>query len=490
MRQAQGVRFATARRDTTSMRADGQVIGVALEDGGKLQADAYVVALGSYSPLLLAPLGIRIPVYPLKGYSITLPLGPEEAAAAPTVSLTDEAHKIVISRLGNRLRAAGTAELTGYDTQHQPGALRRDRRAHPAAVPGAERRHRDRLLGRPAPGHAEQRAGHRPHAAAKPLPQYRARHARLDARLRLRQRARRSRLRAASREVDFRFHEELANRSFSRSAACATTCATGAAAGAPKMVLLHGWMDVSASFQFLVDALQRDWDVYAPDWRGYGLTDWGKADCYWFPDYLADLDSLLDGSSRKRRSTWSATASAATLLRSTPACGPSASRKLVNLEGFGMAPTRPEQAPKRYARWLEELHDPPGLRPYANFAELAERLRAGQHAADARAGAISSRGTGASEVAGKGVVLRGDPAHKIVNPVLYRFEEARACWQRDRARRCCGSKARNPKRSQRMRLEREPARRAPARPSATCARARAAMRATCCITTSRKRWRG
>jgi D-amino-acid dehydrogenase len=66
--------------------------------------------------LLLKPLGIRIPVYPLKGYSITLALGPDEAPAAPSVSLTDEAHKIVLSRLGNRLRAAGTAELTGYDT--------------------------------------------------------------------------------------------------------------------------------------------------------------------------------------------------------------------------------------------------------------------------------------------------------------------------------------------------------------------------------------
>ena len=67
-----------------------------------------------------------------------------------------------------------------------------------------------------------------------------------------------------------------------------------AARGAPKVVLLHGWMDVSASFQFLVDELRGDWDVYAPDWRGYGLTDWGKSDCYWFPDYLADLDQLLD----------------------------------------------------------------------------------------------------------------------------------------------------------------------------------------------------
>jgi D-amino-acid dehydrogenase len=81
-----------------------------------LRADAYVVALGSYSPLLLRPIGVRIPVYPLKGYSITLQLGPEHDEVAPAMSLTDEAHKIVISRLGSRLRAAGTAELAGYDT--------------------------------------------------------------------------------------------------------------------------------------------------------------------------------------------------------------------------------------------------------------------------------------------------------------------------------------------------------------------------------------
>ena len=114
-----GVRF---RYDSTIEAIEaggGTVRGVTVvdeEEEKHLQADAYVVALGSYSPLALKPLGVSIPVYPLKGYSITLPLGPEHAAAAPTVSLTDEAHKIVISRLGERLRAAGTAELAGYDT--------------------------------------------------------------------------------------------------------------------------------------------------------------------------------------------------------------------------------------------------------------------------------------------------------------------------------------------------------------------------------------
>jgi D-amino-acid dehydrogenase len=96
--------------------AGGNVVALRTHDGTRMVADAYVVSLGSYSPLLLRAIGIRIPVYPLKGYSITLALGPEEEAAAPSVSLTDEAHKIVISRLGKRVRAAGTAELAGYDT--------------------------------------------------------------------------------------------------------------------------------------------------------------------------------------------------------------------------------------------------------------------------------------------------------------------------------------------------------------------------------------
>jgi D-amino-acid dehydrogenase len=81
----------------------------------RLAADAYVVALGSYSPLILEPLGIRIPVYPLKGYSITIPLSAGTAARAPMVSLTDESKKLVFSRLGGRLRVAGTAELAGYE---------------------------------------------------------------------------------------------------------------------------------------------------------------------------------------------------------------------------------------------------------------------------------------------------------------------------------------------------------------------------------------
>ncbi len=90
----------------------GRVAGVLLADGSVLTADAYVVALGSHSPLLTRPLGIDLPVYPAKGYSVTIPL---EAGEGPAVSLTDDGHKIVFSRLGQRLRVAGTAEFAGYD---------------------------------------------------------------------------------------------------------------------------------------------------------------------------------------------------------------------------------------------------------------------------------------------------------------------------------------------------------------------------------------
>ena len=114
--EQRGVAFRFGEAIEAIETAGDAVSAVRLRDAGRVTADAYVVSLGAYSPLLVGPLGIRIPVYPLKGYSITLPLGPAELEAAPTVSLTDEAFKIVISRLGNRLRAAGTAELAGYDT--------------------------------------------------------------------------------------------------------------------------------------------------------------------------------------------------------------------------------------------------------------------------------------------------------------------------------------------------------------------------------------
>ncbi len=109
-----GVAFRFGAGIASLPQEGDRIAGVRLDNGEMLTADAYVVALGSYSPLLLKPLGVRIPVYPAKGYSATFPLAPD--SVAPSVSLTDDGHKIVLSRLGDRLRVAGTAEFTGYDT--------------------------------------------------------------------------------------------------------------------------------------------------------------------------------------------------------------------------------------------------------------------------------------------------------------------------------------------------------------------------------------
>lgn len=197
--------------------------------------------------------------------------------------------------------------------------------------------------------------------------------------------------------------------------------------GATKIFLLHGWMDVSASFQFLADALRGEWDLYAPDWRGYGLTQWEKSDCYWFPDYIADLEVLLDqlAASPVNLVGHSLGGNVASMYAGIR---PQRVAKLVNLEGFGLSSTRPEQAPKRYARWLDELRAPPRLRAYKDFSELAERMRKNNPRLSAERADFLARHWG-REAGKEGVLLRGDAAHKIVNPVLYRYEEVRACWQ-------------------------------------------------------------
>src|SRR6185295_3874287 len=97
-----------------------------------------------------------------------------------------------------------------------------------------------------------------------------------------------------------------------------------------------------------------------------------------------------------------------------------------------MSPTQPEDAPGRYARWWKELRDRPRLRPYKNFAERAKRLRDGNPRLTGERADFLARHWGRATDEGT-VVLRGDPAHKIVNPVLYRYEEVRACWQQVRA---------------------------------------------------------
>lgn len=195
------------------------------------------------------------------------------------------------------------------------------------------------------------------------------------------------------------------------------------------MFILHGWMDVSASFQFLVDALADDWEVIAPDWRGYGETDRTREASYWFPDYFADLDLLLANLSPDRPVNLVGHSMGGNVASMYAGIRPDRVAKLVNLEGFGMPATRSEDAPQRYARWMNELATRPTLRDYADFDALAARLRANNaRLTPERARFLAGHWGWLGE--GGRVTLRGDPAHKIVNPVQYNLEEAKACWRR------------------------------------------------------------
>ena len=111
MARALGVDFRW-RTQIQALGLQGGQIGGVRTDAGVLRADRVVLALGSYSPLLLRPVGIRMPVYPVKGYSITVPIA--DASFAPESTIMDETHKVAVTRLGDRIRVGGTAELAGY----------------------------------------------------------------------------------------------------------------------------------------------------------------------------------------------------------------------------------------------------------------------------------------------------------------------------------------------------------------------------------------
>jgi pimeloyl-ACP methyl ester carboxylesterase len=201
--------------------------------------------------------------------------------------------------------------------------------------------------------------------------------------------------------------------------------------GAPKLFMLHGWMDVAASFQFLVDCLEREWHVIAPDWRGFGESDWPTrypgAQSYWFPDYVADLEALLDHYQPEGQVDLVGHSMGANVACLYAGIRPERVRRVVDLEGFGMTQTRAEQAPKRYARWLDELREGPELRTYGDVAGVAARLqKTNPRLPDDRAAFLAEHWSRRNE-AGRWEIL-GDPAHKLVNPVLYRLDEVMAIW--------------------------------------------------------------
>ncbi len=204
--------------------------------------------------------------------------------------------------------------------------------------------------------------------------------------------------------------------------------AAQAAGGERRVHLLHGWMDVSASFQFVVDLLPAHWTLIAPDWRGFGLSARTAADCYWFPDYLADLDRLLDELLPGESVDLVGHSMGGNLATLYAGLRPARVRRLVNLEGTGLEGAVPEQAPLRYREWLDQLRDGVGLRDYPSRAAVAQRLMRNNPRLRADYAAFLAGHWGLPTSGGR-FAPAGDPAHRIVNPILYRVDEITEIWR-------------------------------------------------------------
>lgn len=198
-------------------------------------------------------------------------------------------------------------------------------------------------------------------------------------------------------------------------------------ADAPAMYLLHGLLDVSASMQLVVDAFQKDWNIVAPDWRGCGLSQWPQ-DGYWFPDYVADLEAVVNHYSGDTPVFFVGHSLGGHVASLYAGIRPARVAKLVILDSLSVPDMPPELAPQRYQRWLKELADPPQNKTYGSFDELAQRIRHRHPKLTPERAGFVARCWGQETAAGK-VELLGDPKHRLRMPTLYRAAESIAIWK-------------------------------------------------------------
>jgi pimeloyl-ACP methyl ester carboxylesterase len=192
-------------------------------------------------------------------------------------------------------------------------------------------------------------------------------------------------------------------------------------------------MDVAASYQFMVDAFAQQHYVIAPDWRGFGLTGGGGADCYWHPDYLADLDFLLDHYAPDQAVNLVGHSMGGGVAMQYAGVRPERVRRLVNLEGFGMPATRPSQAPGRYVAWLDELkafhRGETTMASYDDAQGVARRLMKTNPRLPEEKALWLAQHWAQPDADGRWRIL-GDPAHKLVSATLTRVEETLELYRR------------------------------------------------------------
>ena len=200
---------------------------------------------------------------------------------------------------------------------------------------------------------------------------------------------------------------------------------------APAIYLLHGFADTAMSFQFLAERLADRWLVIAPDLQGFGESGW-NARGYWFPDYLADLDAMLAEFSGNNPARLVGHSMGGNIVTHYAGILPDRVSQLVTIDSFGLRETTPDQAPERFAEWLQQWRDRPVFTEYEEISAYTEIIRKrAPHITPDRASFLAPYWCRKTEL-GKWT-SRSDPNHKMLNPILYRREEARACWRRIRA---------------------------------------------------------
>jgi len=201
---------------------------------------------------------------------------------------------------------------------------------------------------------------------------------------------------------------------------------------APKVFLLHGWLDVSATWQPVVEGLLPRWQVLAPDWRGFGNTQWPE-DGYWFPDYVGDLEVIADHYSPAEPILLVGHSMGAQVASLYAGLRPARVAQLVCLDGLFLPEMEPKLAPRRFRAWLDELKDLPQQKTYESFDALAARVKKQHPELSEERAAFVARCWGHEDGHGH-ISLSADPKHRLSGPGLYRAEEALAIWREITAR--------------------------------------------------------
>ncbi|GAA4416818.1 alpha/beta fold hydrolase [Quisquiliibacterium transsilvanicum] len=209
-------------------------------------------------------------------------------------------------------------------------------------------------------------------------------------------------------------------------------CRIWGPAGAPRLFLLHGSQDVSASWQFTVDSFEHDWEVVAPDWRGNGLSGWTGADSYWFPDYVGDLHALLQHFSPEQPARVVGHSMGAHIAALYAGVRPDGVGRFVNVDGFGPPGGRQDPAPRRLAKWLAQLDDDTSQRPYESYDEFALRMQSENPRLTDERARFLVRHWGKEAEDGT-VVRRADPALKRINPLPLSQPDVLDCWRQTQA---------------------------------------------------------